>query len=219
MGIWTPPSWKRSKTRGPTLADPTPLNDDAAQPFGLGADWRPKHAALPRRWKDAERYPVPTQWDFINADTGRGFETMAAPDLEAMAAKLIGEHPRDLDAASSYLDQIDFLWKSSGGRSRGRDVLGKTTKLSGLTMHYTDKRVVIWLAADHLQNEGPSATYRRIRYILAHELSHVGETDTDDPDLCLIGHEVEDFVWLAKHFGDVMSPAARQLATQLKMEL
>lgn len=198
--------------------EPTPIEGDA-QPFGLGSDWRPKHPALPRVWKPSARYPVPTQFDFVNPDTGRSFETMAAPDLEAMAAKLVGEYGRSLDAAATYLGEIDFFWKAKGGRSKGRDVIGKTTKLSGLTLHYTDKRVVVWLAADHLQAEGPSCTYKRIRYVLAHELSHIGETDTDDPDLCLVGHEVEDFVWLAKDFGDVMGAAARQLATQLRMEL
>ncbi|HQX61832.1 MAG TPA: putative metallopeptidase [Thermomicrobiales bacterium] len=109
-------------------------------------------------------------------------EFRPAPDLARGAAKLLEAYPEDL--AVLNIVQPVYLWRKKGGMSAGKDVLGKTTKLSGMARYlsgYVDNEpvdIVIWLAADHLAIRSD----RGIEAVLFHELLHVGLKETDDED-------------------------------------
>ena len=88
-----------------------------------------------------------------------------------------------------------FLWKRTGGKSKGKGVFGKTVKPSGLLKHFAQTEFVIWLAADHCRE----ARYgdREIEALLFHEMNHIGMSDEDDegnPSVpVLVPHDVEMF--------------------------
>jgi hypothetical protein len=88
-----------------------------------------------------------------------------------------------------------FLWKRTGGKSKGKGVFGKTVKPSGLLKRFAQTEFVIWLAADHCRE----ARYgdREIEALLFHEMNHIGMSDEDDdgnPSVpVLVPHDVEMF--------------------------
>lgn len=88
-----------------------------------------------------------------------------------------------------------FLWKRTGGKSKGKGVFGKTVKPSGLLKHFAQTEFVIWLAADHCRE----ARYgdREIEALLFHEMNHIGMSDEDEdgnPSVpVLVPHDVEMF--------------------------
>ena len=121
-------------------------------------------------------YMPPTSYAFGAA------EFRPAPDLARGAAKLLAQYPDDLEALNVI--QPVYLWRKKGGTAAGKEVLGKTTKLTGMSRYlsgYVDNEpvdIVIWLAADNLAIRSD----RGIEAVLFHELLHVGLKEADDED-------------------------------------
>jgi len=141
--------------------------------------------------------------------------------LDRLGQAFIGRHEL---IAGSY--RLLYFWKDRGGRSKGRPVLGRATKPTGLLAHFATCDVVIWLAADHLRD----ATHREVERALFHELSHVGERvpDPEDedsagmgPELVLLGHDVDCFLNELAYYGATVADLRPIVAVahQLTMDL
>lgn len=204
---------------------------DVADEADAGRFWRPRAARLDPKLNGVMPYPVPLVSAFHRYDADgnmiAAYDWLAAPDLEELAQRVIGEHQGHLAAADEYFDEIDFRWKREGGAKQGRSILGKTRKIGAAEKHYTDATFAIWLAADHLLYKGPAdadgvkvgTPTRYIEMVLAHELSHIGETEAEDPKPALVGHDIEEFIWIAMAYGDVIEQPARDFAKQLQLRL
>lgn len=126
------------------------------------------------------RFTPPVASAFVGPD-GETIEFLPAPDLSRGAVKLRERHPEDL----AHLDglTIEYVWKAAGGKSGGKAVLGKTTKLAGLARYLSGALdgepvdFVVWLAADHLALRSD----RGIEAVLFHELCHIGTDDDGKP--------------------------------------
>lgn len=123
-----------------------------------------------------ERFAVPTPGRFST-------ETLDAPDLAGIAAKLIGRREAFKHLASV---DIDYLWKRKGGTKAGVPVLGACVRVSGIWQAFTDAQWVIWLAADNCQ----TFTNWLIQCNLIHQMLHAGE---DENGPALVGHDYEGF--------------------------
>ena len=126
------------------------------------------------------RYRVPAASAFVG-DDDETVDFLPAGDLARGAAKLRERFPEDLAHLAGV--EVVYLWKAAGGKSGGKNVLGKTTKLAGLARFLSgaDDGVpvdfVVWLAADHLALRSDSG----IEAVLFHELCHIGTDDEGRP--------------------------------------
>jgi hypothetical protein len=124
-------------------------------------------------------------------------EFAEAPALEALAAELLSHY--HLPAAGA--GRITYMWRRKGGSSGGALTFGKCQKPSGLLAHFAATDFIIWLAADHLDKG--NATYRQVRALLFHELSHIEEDGREghDGEYLIVAHDFEGFVNEATSFG------------------
>lgn len=111
-----------------------------------GATGRIKHLTGDDAHEPDSPYPVPPPDLFEQNDS----RFIAAPDLSVIAAALRKADPDHFHHLASF--EIAFLWKASGGGSRGKTTLGRTSKPSGLLHYFADADFVIWLAPDHLRD-------------------------------------------------------------------
>ncbi len=119
-----------------------------------------------------------------------------APELYAICVELINAH----EAQFSHLVNagMEVLWKKEGGKSKGRAVLGRTQMASALVGFYSDKSVIITIAADHCANA--FFTDQMFQALLYHEMCHIS-WDPKDGKLGLVGHDFEGFVSELAAFG------------------
>lgn len=101
--------------------------------------------------------------------------------------------------------KVAYLWKKTGGRSKGKDVYGKTAKASGLVKHFSEHAAfVIWLAADHCRGAG--YTERQLEALLFHEMCHTTVAEADEETgrgggPALVPHDVEMFAAEVEVYG------------------
>lgn len=140
-------------------------------------------------------------------------EFLPAGDLARGAARLRAQYPDDLAALDDV--EVTYLWRKAGGKSRGKAVLGKTTKLTGMARYLSGMLdgepvdIVIWLAADHLSVRSD----RGIEAVLYHELLHVGVTRDDDGETTpvVLPHDWAGFAREIEVYG-LHTEDARQVA-------
>lgn len=104
---------------------------------------------------------------------------------------------------------VTYLWKRTGGKSKGRMTLGTCTKTAGLVHFFCRTDYVIWVAADHLQYLHVRARAVNIAALMYHELRHIAQTEKGEP--AIQGHEFEGFASEIDRFGiwrDDMRPIA-----------
>lgn len=123
------------------------------------------------------------------------------------------------DLISSYDDfseiagaRILYLWKQKGGKSNGRETLGKCQKPSGLLAHYSNADFVIWLAADHCRDYGLNG--QQIRALIFHELKHAGY-DPETGQYTTVSHDFEGFAREIEEFG-LWDANAKRMAAAFK---
>jgi len=110
-------------------------------------------------------------------------------DLDRAVAFLRFSYPELVNAS------VTVLWKAKGGRSNGKNTLGKCQKASGLLGYFVPSTFVIWLAADHLRGK----TTHQIEAVLYHELKHIGLDDNGDP--CVVAHDFTGFLSELDRYG------------------
>lgn len=122
----------------------------------------------------------------------------SAPVVEAIAHRLIeAHHPHLRDV------RIEYLWRSRHAQSKGRIVLGKARKVTGLNAYLSrpkddeesDYFVIeiaadVWTALSSAQQEA----------LVDHELAHC-KVDEEEGALYLVGHDLEDFVAVVARHG------------------
>ena len=120
-----------------------------------------------------------------------------APDIEYIANYLIPAKLHDFPECS-----VTYLWKRKGGAKNGKGALGKCIKGSGLTGYFAGTDYIIWLAADHVKNNGFTAY--QVEALLYHELCHVDSEDQEDSEeskLIVKAHDVEAFEAEIEEYG------------------
>ncbi len=118
--------------------------------------------------------------------------------LDALADDLIIKHR--LTVADGCT--IKFFFRDHGGKSKGRAVLGKTIKPTGLLHHFSGADFIVWIAADHLRESGASVV--DVEAVLFHELNHVAEKvddETGESTYLVAGHDWEGFESEIAHYG------------------
>ncbi|GAB3429923.1 hypothetical protein GCM10027436_02490 [Actinophytocola sediminis] len=135
-------------------------------------------------------------------------EYWRAPEVAKIADGLIVKHHKDLNRTDVT---IRYLFRDPPAKSRGRVVLGKARKISGLYA-----ALVGLEHADRLGDEpadffvveiahGPwvGMTERQRVALVDHELSHLDVELSEDDDRVLVtrGHDVEEFAAVVKRHG------------------
>lgn len=126
-----------------------------------------------------------------------------APEIEAIAVDIIS----DVDEYSALANvEVRYVWRDPAATSKGRVVLGKARKITGLnavlaSAHDPDLGLfVIEIAEDtwlHL-------TLDQQRALVDHELAHlyVGfDDETGEMVLSIVGHDVEEFHSVVRRHG------------------
>lgn len=134
-------------------------------------------------------FRVPTEDDFSDSPFSEDIR------LEKLGEDLIAEYE---DFAYIQTAKILYLWKEKGGKSGGKDVLGKCQKPSGLLAHFARADFVIWLGADNVRDRHMKE--EQIKALLFHELKHCG-FDHETGDFIVVGHEFEGFAREIELFG------------------
>lgn len=154
---------------------------------GLCLECISKKLANEHRKENSQKkmFQVPTEFDFRSDETGKPLDFLKAPELKQIADRLIQEYPE-----LSHLKDadIDFYWKASGGKSKGRKTLGRCELAKGLVHFHTEADFIIWLGADNCQG----STEYFIEAIIFHELLHARWNDDTDK-WCVVGHFYEGF--------------------------
>lgn len=134
---------------------------------------------------------------FIGED-GETVPFLPAPELERRVDELVARYPE-----LAFLDSLEVavLWKAVGGKAKGRPVLGKCTRPSGLLAYFSRADFVIWIAADHVrERNGVGLTEQQVEALLYHELSHIGWDDEADKPI-VVGHDLEEFRKVVERYG------------------
>lgn len=124
------------------------------------------------------KFHIPEDDEFDDVDFMTGeYITAVANNLFATKVKWIA----DLS--------IVYLWKRKGGYGKGKAVLGKCQRPTGILKHFANYDFVIWLAADNMRD----ANFRELQVeaTLYHELCHAGHDLKGNP--VVIPHDYEGF--------------------------
>ena len=109
---------------------------------------------------EVKKVYIPEYGEFPGED-----EFVKSSSLVDLAYRLIESKATWLKGRS-----IAFLWKKTGGKTKGKPTLGKCEKPSGLLKHFADYDFVIWLGADNMRAAKFGQT--EIEAALYHELQH-----------------------------------------------
>lgn len=135
--------------------------------------------------------PLTVPSDSVFGDDG---EFVMSSALSQRAQTLIARHPEHLE----HLERLSvlYLWKKTGGKSKGRATFGKCTKPSGMLKHFSEAQFIVWIAADHCRAAGYRD--RELEALLFHEMLHTAVTEPDENTgrgggPALVPHELEVF--------------------------
>lgn len=142
------------------------------------------------------RYPVPPDNRFEGVFRDDDADYIVADDLRELATELLGRE--ELHLAHLHGVPIAYLWRRAGGKAKGKAVLGKCQKPSGLLLYFSEQTFVIWLAADHLRSL--QFTRRQIEALLYHELLQAGVDEEGKP--CLNWFDFDGFRLEVEHYGE-----------------
>jgi hypothetical protein len=159
------------------------------------------------------RFDVPAERDFYSD------QFIEAPQLQRIGNDLIRRWP---ELADLHQVRIRYLWRKKGATSAGKNVLGKSTKQSGLAAYFGDCDFTVIIAADFARQY--QLTNHQMEACIYHELLHieVGEDEqTGDLILSPRGHDAELFYDEIRRYGfwaDSLK-GTRDVITQLGLPL
>jgi hypothetical protein len=149
-----------------------------------------------------------------------------AAELEALVARLIAFHERELGFLDALDVRITVLWKRHASRSHGKVRAGSCQKLSGLAKYFGRAEYVIAVAADVASVM--RWTNLQMEALLFHELCHIKpvmDENTNSPTYgdyigtALTGHDAEVFNAELVHYGAWNPQNASLAATIQTMKL
>lgn len=149
---------------------------------------------MPERTCVNERDPDRT----FMVPSGPAGDFYEAPELAEWAELIIQKKLPDFPEGVV----IRYLWKARGGAPGGKLTMGKCKKLSGDTEYYAGADYEIWLAADHLAEQG--LTNFQVEALLYHELLHVLEEKDEEKGISKLSvrpHDNEVFIGEIEHYG------------------
>lgn len=137
------------------------------------------------------RFDIPEQEDFDG-------DYLPDAELDKMAKHLITSCP-ELGAARRA--RIGYYWAREGGKSKGRQQLGKCLLTSGFIRYLSEQDFVIWIAADNCRDFNLSD--QQIEALLFHQLMHIHfKVDSQgNTSWILRSHDVELFTADLKRYG------------------
>lgn len=124
-----------------------------------------------------------------------------APTVADVARRIVAKYPAKFPQLLPPIDQqVDYLWKRTGGASAGKSVLGKCVRAGSLARYYLTAAMpeatwVIWVAADNCFGITP----HQLEALVLHELLHTGMTDKLKPKIR--PHDVEEFRFVIEEYG------------------
>lgn len=124
------------------------------------------------------------------------------PNIEETARRLIDQYNME---AKHF--RLAFFWKQRGGRSKGRNKLGDVKLEKGADKVLTKLDAVLWLAADHFENE----PVERITAEIYHLLCHIGSHE-ETGEIVLLPHDFDGFLDELVNFGAYTQPLAQAKA-------
>ena len=164
-----------------------------------------KLISVPDEHPDTIFAPIPSPNDFEEQQSdflrGKAIEAIATMQIDHYEAEFA--HVRKLNIA--------YVWKRTGGGSKGQNTLGKCVKPSGLLKHFAGVDFVVWLAADHLRDM--DATFWQVEAVVFHQLKHAQIDEQARPSIR--GHDFEGFAREIIEYG-AWHQAAEELRTAFK---
>jgi hypothetical protein len=140
-----------------------------------------------------------------------GTEYWRAPEVERIARKLIGKHHEHLNRHDVL---VRCLFRDPPARSRGKLVLGKARKVSGLAAYLVglehndrldDDEPIDFFLLEIAYAPWQGLTERQREALVDHELCHLEvelpESDDKDRMLSLRSHDLEEFAAVVKRHG------------------
>lgn len=132
---------------------------------------------------------------------------VAAPEVERIAETLIEEHHKHLIGIP-----IRYVFRDKAASSRGKLVLGKARKSTGLNAtlvhlvrHDEPPERVDFFVIEIAQNTWRAMTDDQKTALVDHELSHclteIPDGPDDDVKLVLAGHDLEEFAAVVRRHG------------------
>lgn len=138
---------------------------------------------------------APSEREFMEQQV----DFLSARAMQDVAEDLIATYPELSHLKSA---RIAYLWKRSGGQSKGQATLGKCQKPSGLLAHFAGVDYVVWLAADHARDHALTAL--QLEALVFHELMHTDVEDHDEAEdvvFTMRGHDVEEHSAVVRRYG------------------
>jgi Putative phage metallopeptidase len=174
---------------------------------------------------DADRLPVRGgAWDSKrNQEVPEMVMLREADEVRDIAREVIAAVP---DHAALADVRIEYVFRDKAPRSKGRIVLGRARKITGLNAYLADKRIralstpspffVVEISEDTWQGLSPAQR----RALVDHELCHCRVEVDDDGEVVLStrGHDFEEFASIIRRHG-LWSTAAETVAAAVCEQL
>jgi len=124
-----------------------------------------------------------------------GLHYAEAPEVAEIARELISQHHSHL-----VNTRIEYVFRSKAATNRGRIVLGKAKKVSGLSAFLTTRDPDAFFVMEIAQDRWTELTSEQRVALVDHELTHMG-VDPDTGKLQLYPHDLEEFVDIVRRHG------------------
>lgn len=155
-----------------------------------------------------------------------GTEYWRAPEVEVIANRLITEHHEQLNRHDVA---IRCVFRHPTAKSKGRLVLGKARKISGLAAHLVglvhaerlpEDEPVDFFVVEIAHEPWQGLTERQRIALVDHELCHldVELDDEGDRKLTMRGHDLEEFTEVVERHG-LWRPAVQHFAETASRQL
>lgn len=126
-----------------------------------------------------------------------------APEVKAIADKLIGKHHRDL---RDVKDRIRYVFRDEAAVTKGRTVLGKARSVGGLNAWLAepiDHEAPAFYVMEIAEDEWEQLDDRQRVALVDHELCHFAPEVNDEGvwQLKIRAHDLEEFVAVVQRNG------------------
>jgi hypothetical protein len=159
------------------------------------------------------RFEVPAERDFYSD------QFIEAPTLQRIGQALIAKWP---ELADLHQVRIRYLWRKKGSVSAGKNVLGKSTKQSGLAAYFGDCDFTVIIAADFARQY--QLTNHQMEACIYHELRHIQVSEDEETGELILSpraHDAElvyDEITRYGFWADALK-GTRDVITQLGLDL
>lgn len=138
-----------------------------------------------------------------------------APAVREVAEKLVAEHHQELQGI-----RVEYVWRNKPIVSRGKVVLGKARKITGLAAFLSSGESLdeddeqTYFVIEVAKEYWPKLTNEERIALVDHELTHctVDYGDDGENKLSILPHDLEDFLSIFRRYGAWSEDAQRVVA-------